>query len=111
RPRTHLHDATVDLEVLQLLPERFRVFLELLAAALELGLRRRLEKSDRWKLELGPVLTERKRLLPREALVHERLRLRGLDDEGRRRYHVGGFGDRDFGNDCRDGRREDGSTA
>src|SRR6266478_3339645 len=94
RAGAHLHDAAVDLEVGELAPEDLGVVLQLLARALELGGRRRLEQADRRQLErLGAMLAEVERLLPRQALLHERaLGARRLHDRGQRqlrRLHRG----------------------
>ena len=93
RPRAHLHDAPVDLEVGQLASQDLGVVLQLLARRLELGARRRLQQADGRQLEGRRAAgAEVERLLPREPLVHQRaLRSGGLHD-GRQRQldRVGG---------------------
>src|SRR5262249_22734603 len=88
-----LDDVAADAEVLELLLERLRVGLELLARPLELRGGRRPEQADRRQLEgAGAALAEVEGLLPREPLLHERaLELGGLldDETGRLRGPLG----------------------
>src|SRR5262249_56243552 len=96
RPRTHLDDPSLDVEILELLAQGLGVLLQLLVAHGRLLIvRRSLQKARGRELKgFGATLAEVERLLPREPFLDAGLGATGLDDHRQRRSGIADFGGR-----------------